>query len=189
MVVGEADDDQVNVWMDPFVQGGKDWLGRCRNLARFWCWTEANLAGWKGRELMLYLILVESGSERPLRDLFQPVFPAGVGEFVSALCSEVYWKDLAESTRLPCVVETVIVVVKGYVKYEIVCCALGYSGSLPNVFDSLSLSLCTSSKAEMLLDQTKGYPITEVAAKSKIQEYQKTLEIEHNGESFAPGDM
>ena len=48
--------------------------------------------------------------------MFQPVFPAAVGEFVSILNSEEYWKDLLVSTRFPGIVEIVMAQLTGHVK-------------------------------------------------------------------------
>lgn len=54
--------------------------------------------------------------ESALRELFQAVFPASAGEFVSTLCSEVYWKDLPALTRLPGLIEVVMVLLGDYVE-------------------------------------------------------------------------
>jgi hypothetical protein len=54
--------------------------------------------------------------EIALREIFQPQFPAAAGEFVSTLSSEVYWKDLPALTRLPGLIEIVMVLLDGYVE-------------------------------------------------------------------------
>lgn len=83
----------------------------------------ANLPGWKGRELQLYLLLrkyhimpywgrrlqptVDGSGETALRKLFQPTVPAAVGEFVSILSSQNYSQDISKPIEVPGVVEIV----------------------------------------------------------------------------------
>jgi hypothetical protein len=43
--------------------------------------------------------------------LFKPIFPAAAGEFVLALSSDMYWKDLPVLTKLPSVIEIVMALV------------------------------------------------------------------------------
>jgi len=59
---------------------------------------------------------VHEHGERPLRALFQPVFPAGVGEFVFTLDSDPYSRGLPALSSLPGVVEIVVAMLGGYVK-------------------------------------------------------------------------
>lgn len=54
--------------------------------------------------------------ESALREMFQAVFPASAGGFVSTLSSEVYWKDLPALTRLPGLIEIVMVLLGDYVE-------------------------------------------------------------------------
>lgn len=54
--------------------------------------------------------------ESALREMFQAVFPASAGEFVSTLSSEVYWKDLPALTKLPGLIEIVMCLLGAYVK-------------------------------------------------------------------------
>jgi hypothetical protein len=59
---------------------------------------------------------VDGRGESTLRTLFQAVFPASAGEFVSSLSSEVYWKDLPALTRLPGLIEIEMMLLDGYVE-------------------------------------------------------------------------
>ena len=58
---------------------------------------------------------MEECGESALRAFFQLTVPAVAGEFVSALSSEEYWRDLP-ATRSPGLIEVVMVLLDGCVK-------------------------------------------------------------------------
>jgi hypothetical protein len=62
------------------------------------------------------MVSVSERGEFTFRDIFQATCPAGIGEFVSTLSSEVYWKDLPALRRLPDLIEIVIVLLGDHVK-------------------------------------------------------------------------
>jgi len=83
---------------------------------------------------------VDGHGESTLRKLFQAVFPAGAGEFVASLSPDVYSKDLPALTRLPGLIEIEMVLLNGYVEYEIIASALGCSASYLEELDPNSFS-------------------------------------------------
>ncbi|PMD55326.1 uncharacterized protein K444DRAFT_103171 [Hyaloscypha bicolor E] len=91
------------------------------------------------------MVSVSERGESALREIFQATVPAGAGEFVSTLSSEVYWKDLPALRRLPDLIEIVIVLLGDHVKREIIGSALGCSASYLKGLDPKFFSaVCTS---------------------------------------------
>lgn len=62
------------------------------------------------------IAIVGRGHDIPLRMSLQPSFPASAGEFVSALSSEVYWKNLPPLAKLPGLMEIELALLDGLVK-------------------------------------------------------------------------
>ncbi len=58
---------------------------------------------------------MDEHGEPTLRTFFQPTVPAIAGEFVSALSSEEYWRNLP-ATRSPGLIEVVMVLLDGCVE-------------------------------------------------------------------------
>ncbi|CZR52111.1 uncharacterized protein PAC_01988 [Phialocephala subalpina] len=153
IVAKEATAEQVGIWFKSLA-GGKDWLRRARCFARFWCWMMANSRPWEGRELQLYFMLVDGNRESTFRKLFEALFPASAGEFVSSLSSEVYWKDLPALTRLPGLIEIEMVLLDGLVEHEIIGSALGcpvsyLEGLNPNLFSEVCTQAMTLYKPKL----------------------------------------
>ena len=56
---------------------------------------------------ILIIAIVQNGSERALRDFFQPTLPAAAGEFVSCLSSDDFSMEVTISARVPGLVDIV----------------------------------------------------------------------------------
>jgi len=121
----EQDGDKVNEEMQKCYSGQAYWQKQSRNLACYWSWMMAQLPGWKGREVALYLLLTENSGEQTLRQLFKRSLPAAVGELAVILNSETYSEGLSNSISMPSIIELVKCVLGGYVNDTSICRALG----------------------------------------------------------------